>query len=211
MTARVHILDDDADVRDALDSLLRAEAFEVMLHDTHEAFLDAYDEARNCCLLLDVRLGDVDGLDVQAALPGRGIDVPVIVMTGHGDVPMAVRGMKAGAIDFLSKPFPDDALLGAIDRALARDCARLAASAERTALQGRYALLTPREREVAGLVVAGLMNKQIAGRLGLELVTVKIHRGQAMRKMEAQSLADLVRMLERLGVRATGISRYGAD
>ena len=204
----VHVLDDDADVRDALGSFLRAEGFTASLHATPEHFLAGYDSGVASCLLLDIRLERADGLEVQESLQAAGVKVPVIIMTGHGDVPMAVRGMKAGAIDFLSKPFSDAGLLAALTTALGRDEARCRTEADTLDLRQRYDSLTPREREVAGLVAAGLMNKQIGFRLALELSTVKIHRGQAMRKMDAPSLADLVRMLERLGLRASGVGRY---
>jgi len=205
---RVHVLDDDEDIRDSLGSLLRAEGFTVFLHATEDKFIAAHDGRVPSCLLLDIRLGKADGLEVQDGLKHRGIAVPVIIMTGHGDVPMAVRGMKAGAIDFLTKPFSDANLLAAVQIALEKNAARCREAAEMLTLRQLYESLTPREREVAGLVAAGLMNKQIGFRLGLELSTVKIHRGQVMRKLAAPSLADLVRMFERLGLRPPGIGRY---
>jgi FixJ family two-component response regulator len=138
----------------------------------------------------------------------QGIAVPVILITGHGDIPMTVRGMRAGAIDFLPKPFDDEQLIAAVERALAKDAERRADEAGADELKGRFAGLTPRERDVLGLVVTGLMNKQVAARLELSEITVKIHRGNVMRKMAAQSLADLVRMAELLGIRDATIHRY---
>ena len=207
-TGLVHVLDDDADVRESLGSVLRAEGFAVRMHATPQGFLDAYDRASPSCLLLDIRLQQADGLAVQDHLRRRDIPVPVILMTGHGDVPMAVRGMKAGAVDFLAKPFSDVALLAALATALERDAARCADAASILALRQRHDSLTPREKEVAALVAAGLMNKQIGFELALEVSTVKIHRGQVMRKMAAGSLADLVRMVERLALRPSGIGRH---
>jgi len=208
LRGRVHVLDDDEDIRDSLGSLLRAEGFCVVLHATEDEFIAAHDGTVPSCLLLDIRLGKADGLEVQDGLRRRDVAVPVIIMTGHGDVPMAVRGMKAGAIDFLTKPFSDANLLAAVQIGLEKDAARCREAAEMQTLRQLYAALTPREREVAGLVAAGLMNKQIGFRLGLELSTVKIHRGQVMRKLAAASLADLVRMFERLELRPPGIGRY---
>lgn len=201
MRGRVHIVDDDADVRGALDSLLRSENFEIFIHENSFVFLDAYDPLAPACLLLDIRLEKEDGLEVQERLLAEDILLPVVIMTGHGDVPSAVRSMKQGAVDFLSKPFSDDALLEALDKALSADRERLRAQSSRSALDALYATLTPREKDVAALAVSGLMNKQIAAELGIETITVKVHRGKVMRKMEARSLADLVRMLEALGVR----------
>ena len=204
----VHVLDDDADVRDSLGSFLRAEGFGVSLHAAPESFFDAYDSKSPSCLLLDIRLEQADGLAVQETLQRRDILVPIILMTGHGDVPMAVRGMKAGAVDFLAKPFSDVVLLTALATALERDMVRCRDAAEMLALRQRHDSLTPREKEVAALVAAGLMNKQIGFELALEVSTVKIHRGQVMRKMAADSLADLVRMFERLEMRLHGVRRH---
>jgi FixJ family two-component response regulator len=204
----VCIVDDDEGLRGSLGSLFRSTGLAVALYESAGAFLEAGLPDTPSCLLLDVRLRGENGLDVQDLLARRGIDIPVILMTGHGDIPMTVRAMRAGAIDFLPKPFDDDQMLAAVATALATDRERRAAAAGDARLQDCYARLTAREREVMGLVVTGLMNKQVAGRLGLSEITVKIHRGHVMRKMEAQSLADLVRMAEQLGVRDENIHRY---
>lgn len=204
----VYVLDDDAEVRGALSSLLRSAGHAVQTFETTEAFLADASGSRPSCLLLDIRLGEDDGLEFQTRLKEIEVGIPVILMTGHGDIPMTVRGMKAGAVDFLSKPTDDGAILAAVETALAADSLRRAERSQSDGLEQRYASLTNREREVMGLVTAGLMNKQVAGKLGLSEITVKIHRGHVMRKMEAQSLADLVRMAELLGGRATDASRY---
>ena len=204
----VYVLDDDAEVRGGLSSLLRSAGHEVQTFESPEAFLSGISPTRPSCLLLDIRLGDDNGLEFQNRLKDVDIAIPVILMTGHGDIPMTVRGMKAGAIDFLAKPTDDGALLAAVDTALATDAQRRLSRSQSDTLEQLYASLTNREREVMGLVTAGLMNKQVAGKLGLSEITVKIHRGHVMRKMQADSLADLVRMAELLGGRATDASRY---
>jgi len=203
----VCIVDDDADVRDSLHSLLRAAGYDVKAFASPQEFVacDAADAA--ACLVLDVRLGDVNGLDFQQELLENGTLIPVILISGHGDIPMTVRAMRAGAVTFLTKPFDDEAMLTAIDEAMVRDREGRARRQEATTLKGRLESLTRRERDVLGLVTAGLMNKQIAGRLEVSEITVKIHRGNLMRKMKADSLADLVRMAEQLGVREA-VSRY---
>jgi len=169
-------------------------------------FLQSADDAS--CLILDVRLKDADGLDFQQQLLESEATVPIILMTGYGDIPMTVRGMKAGAVNFLSKPCEEADLLAAVEEAVARNEARRRESESQDGVRADFERLSPREREVMGLVTAGLMNKQVAARLGLSEITVKIHRGNAMRKMGAQSLADLVRMAELLGVRETDAARY---
>jgi FixJ family two-component response regulator len=204
----VCVIDDDAEVRGSIGSLLRSSGFDVRLYDGPDAFLDAGSPEVPSCLVLDIRLSGESGLDFQERLAGHGIALPVVLITGHGDIPMTVRGMRAGAIDFLPKPFDDEQLLGAVESALAVDRTRRAAAAGSAELKASFANLTPREQEVMGLVVTGLMNKQVAARLKLSEITVKIHRGNVMRKMAAQSLADLVRMAEQLGVRDETIHRY---
>jgi FixJ family two-component response regulator len=205
---RVCVIDDDAEVRNAIGSLLRSIGFEVALYETPAAFMAAGIPDGASCLVLDVRLSGESGLDFQERLLAHGIRIPVILITGHGDIPMTVRGMRAGAIDFLPKPFGDDELLAAVGAAVEADRLRRAEAAGHAALRDSYEGLTPRERDVMGLVVTGLMNKQVAARLKLSEITVKIHRGNVMRKMNAQSLADLVRMAELLGVRDETIHRY---
>ena len=203
------VIDDDIGVRGSLDSLLRASGYCVQTFDGPEQFLASTDTDSAACLLLDIRLEGANGLDFQQSLADSDTHVPVILITGHGDIPMSVRGMKAGAVSFLSKPFDEDMLLDAVSEAVERDRVRRAAAREGEDVRARYDGLTPREREVMALVTAGLMNKQVAGRLELSEITVKIHRGNMMRKMSAQSLADLVLMAETLGVRDVSVARYG--
>lgn len=204
----VCVIDDDPDVLRATGSLLRSAGHDVRLYDRTADFLAAGVPDVASCLVLDIRLSGENGLDFQEGLVAQGIALPVILITGHGDIPMTVRAMRAGAIDFLPKPFDDDQFLSTIDTAIAADRRRRAAVAEQAAVHRGFASLTPREREVMALVVTGLMNKQVAARLGLSEITVKIHRGNVMRKMGAPSLADLVRMAEQLGVRDDSIHRY---
>ena len=206
--ALVCIIDDDAEVRGSLDSLLRAAGYAVRAFGGPDDYLASAEADGAACLILDVRLQGANGLDFQQALMENEVFVPVVLITGHGDIPMTVRGMKAGAVNFLAKPFEEEALLAAVGEAVARDRQRRSADREGEDVRARHAALTPREREVMGLVTAGLMNKQVAGKLGLSEITVKIHRGNLMRKMQAQSLADLVRMAETLGVRDTSVTRY---
>lgn len=208
MTGSVCVIDDDAEVRGSIGSLMRASGYEVRLYEGTADFLKAGLPPTASCLVLDIRLSGENGLEFQERLAHLGIAVPVILMTGHGDIPMTVRGMRAGAIDFLPKPFDDDQLIAAVETAIAKDRERRAVAADADELRGKFASLTPRERDVLGLVVTGLMNKQVAARLELSEITVKIHRGNVMRKMAAQSLADLVRMAEALGVRDETIHRY---
>lgn len=194
----VYVVDDDADIRDSLSRLLRSIGLDVACFATIAAFTQAARADRCACLLLDVRLQGTSGLDLQDQLNRDGVTIPVIFMTGYGDIPMTVRAMKGGAIDFLAKPFREQDLLDALQHALARDRAGRAQRSARSALHASYASLTPRERQVMGLAVRGLMNKQIAGELGTSEITVKVHRGNAMRKMHARTFADLVRMAEAL-------------
>ncbi|WP_288986194.1 response regulator [uncultured Sphingopyxis sp.] len=207
-TARVHVIDDDAEVRGALGSLLRSAGHDVALHEETDDFLASGQANRADCLVLDIRLRGESGLDFQERLAEQGIRIPVILMTGYGDIPMTVRGMKAGAVDFLPKPFSDDQMLTAVAAAIEASRTQRAKAAKAIAVQEAHDRLTPREREVMALVVTGLMNKQVAARLNLSEITVKIHRGNVMRKMAAQSLADLVRMAEQLGVRDDSIHRF---
>ena len=204
----VCVIDDDTEVRGSIGSLLRSSGFDVRLYDSPGAFLNAGSPEVPSCLVLDIRLSGENGLDFQDRLAEHGIALPVVLITGHGDIPMTVRGMRAGAIDFLPKPFDDEQLLGAVAAAITVDRTRRAAAEGSAELKASFANLTKREQEVMGLVVTGLMNKQVAARLELSEITVKIHRGNVMRKMAAQSLADLVRMAEQLGVRDETIHRY---
>ena len=199
----VHIVDDDALLRGAISSLLRSVGLAVADYASVAQFLAQPRPEVVSCLLLDVRLQGLSGLDFQAELNRDGVHLPVIFMTGHGDIPMSVRAMKAGALDFLAKPFRDQDLLDAVNLALATDRERRAREQAAQGLHDCYASLTPREREIMALAASGLMNKQIAGDLGTSEITVKIHRGNAMRKMQARTFADLVRMAEALGIDTT--------
>lgn len=194
----VCIVDDDPSLRDALRSLLRSVGHAVRDYGSTQAFVAGARPDLPACLVLDVRLPGRSGLEFMTELAGHGIRLPVVFITGHGDIPMSVSAMKAGAIEFLTKPFRDQDLLDAVHRGIEIDRQRRIEAAALAGLQARYSRLTPREREVMGRVTAGLLNKQIAGELHLSEITVKIHRAQAMRKMEAGSLADLVRMADRL-------------
>jgi FixJ family two-component response regulator len=198
----IHIVDDDESQREALLGLLRSVDVKGRAYPTVADFLAAKLPDVPGCLVLDVRLPGIGGLDFQAQLADRGIHLPVILITGHGDIPMSVRGMKAGAVDFLTKPFRDQDMLDAISTAVARDRTRRAAKAASSGLEARFKSLSPREREVMELVTRGKMNKQIAHELGLSVVTIKIHRGAAMRKMRARTLTDLVKMAEALNLAA---------
>lgn len=203
-TAIVHIVEDDESLRASLDSLLRSVGLATRMYGSARAFMDAVRPDAPGCLVLDIRLPGMSGLDFQAQLADSGVHLPVILMTGFGDIPMSVRGMKAGAVDFLTKPFRDQDMLDAVATAIERDQARRAAEDGAADLLGLFQTLSPRERQVMALVTAGKMNKQVAGDLNLSEITVKIHRGHAMRKMGARSLADLVRMAEALRLRSDG-------
>jgi FixJ family two-component response regulator len=196
----VHIIDDDKSQRAALDCLLRSMDLKTRCYPSVAAFLDTRRTDAAGCLVLDVRMPGTNGLDFQAKLAGLGIYLPVVLMSGHGDVPMTVRGMKAGAVDFLTKPFRDQDMLDAVTAALERDKQRRSIGSETAALRAKYTSLSPREQQVMHLVAAGLMNKQVAGELGLSEITVKIHRGAAMHKMGARTLAELVRMVDALAI-----------
>jgi FixJ family two-component response regulator len=200
--ATVFIVDDDASVRKALARLIRSAGMKAQAFPTAEAFLAESHVEPASCLVLDVRLPGLNGLQLQEALNRKGYPLAIIFITGHGDVPMSVRAMKAGAVDFLQKPFKDSDLLDAIRRAIARSREAFAKQAESARLQRRYDTLTPRERQVLSLVASGLLNKQVAAELGAAEKTIKIHRGRVMMKMEAASLADLVRMAGLLGIPA---------
>ena len=198
----VYVVDDDPSIRDALDSLIRSVGFRAQTFASAQDFLKSARPDAPGCLVLDVRLPGLSGLDLQRELARVDIRIPIIFITGHGDIPMSVSAMKAGAVEFLTKPFRDQDLLDAIQAAVERDRASQEGRAELAELRSRYRSLTPREREVMQHVVSGRLNKQIAGELGTSEVTVKLHRGQAMQKMCAASLADLVRMAQKLGAAA---------
>jgi len=196
----IYVVDDDVSLRDALGSLFRSVGMQVEVFASAADFLNSKPAKGPACIVLDIRLPGVSGLDFQGQLAGLGINIPIVFMTGHGDIPMSVRAMKAGAIDFLTKPFRDQDMLDAVFMALERDRKRWDDEQSAAALQALYRTLTSREREVMSLVTKGLMNKQVAGELGLSEITVKIHRGHVMRKMAVRSLADLVRIAERLNL-----------
>ncbi len=197
-TPMVFVVDDDVSVRESLQPLIHLAGWDVETFASAEEFLAHERGVAPSCLILDVSLPDLNGLDLQKRIAADGTGMPIVFITGYGDVPMTVRAMKAGAVDFLTKPFGDDALLSAIETALERSRAALAEEAEIRVLWDRYASLSNREREVMGLVVCGLLNKQVGGQLGISEITVKAHRGRMMRKMKADSLADLVNMAARL-------------
>jgi len=199
----VFVVDDDASVRNGLKSLIRSVGLQVELFGSAQEFLRSKRPDAPSCLILDIRLPGISGLDFQSKRAEANDPIPIIFITGHGDIPMSVRAMKRGAVEFLTKPFRDQDLLDAIHVALERERARRQREDEIATLKGRFEWLTPREREVLPLVVSGLPNKQIAAEIGTSETTVKVHRGQLMRKMGADSLPELVRMAERIGIPTT--------
>jgi|SRR5689334_17224432 FixJ family two-component response regulator len=205
LTSIVFVIDDDALVRDSVTDLLAANGFAAHAFGSAAEFIQAKRPDIPACLILDVELPGLSGLELQAELTKSGTEVPIIFLTGHGDIPKSVRAMKAGAVEFLTKPFRAQELLDAVRQALARDGEVRKRGADTLESRERLASLTPRERQVFALVVAGLLNKQIAGDLGTTEVTIKAHRGRVMSKMRASSLADLVRMAEKLKISSPGV------
>jgi FixJ family two-component response regulator len=209
-TSIVFVVDDDISVRESLELLIQAEGWQAETFASAQAFLVRPRVRVPSCLVLDVSLPGLNGLELQQRIAAERTDMPIIFITGHGDVPMTVQAMKGGAVEFLTKPLANETLVGAIGNALERSRATLAREAEMDVLRDAYATLTLREREVMALVVAGRLNKQIGGELGISEITVKAHRGHLMRKMHAESLADLVRMAARLRLASHSQAREAA-
>jgi FixJ family two-component response regulator len=199
-TPIVFVVDDDVSVRESLELLILSEGWEPKTFDSAQAFLALPHTPAPCCLVLDVSLPDLNGLDLQKRVADARAGMPVVFITGYGDIPMTVQAMKAGAVEFLTKPFQEDALLGAVRQAIERSRAAMQEEADLHDLRGRYAALSRREREVMTLVVAGRLNKQAGYELGISEITVKAHRGRVMEKMKARSFAELVNMSARLGL-----------
>lgn len=196
----VFIVDDDISVRESLETLIRFVGWQAETFASAEEFLARPRSTTPCCLVLDISLPDLNGLELQKLIAPDRVDMPIIFITGHGDIPMTVQAMKAGAVEFLTKPIDDDSLLSAIRHAIERSSAALGDENEMQALRDRYASLTPREGEVMKLIVTGMLNKQIGLKLDISEITVKAHRGKLMQKMKADSLADLVKMAVRLAL-----------
>lgn len=196
----VYIIDDDSSVREGLDSLFRSVGYQVRAFGSAKSFLEAERDTGPGCVVLDVRMPGLSGLDLQEELAKRDDKIPIVFLTGHGDIPMSVRAIKKGAVEFLLKPFHEQSLLDAIGAAIAQDKIRQRSDAELEELKSRFATLSLREQEVIKLVAAGRLNKQIAAQFDIAEITVKVHRAQAMRKMRAETLAALVRMADKLGL-----------
>jgi FixJ family two-component response regulator len=197
-TPTVYVIDDDISIRESIKGLLQSAGLRSQCYETAESYLKTAPSAGPSCLILDVSLPGLSGMEFQQQLRDAGHRIPIIFITGHGDIPMSVKAMKSGAVEFLTKPFSEQALLDAVQQALARDTINRNEAAGLVSLENRFLTLTPREREVMKLVTAGLLNKEIASELGTREITVKVHRSRVMHKMQAGSLADLVRMSERL-------------
>jgi FixJ family two-component response regulator len=200
VSATIYVVDDDEAIRKSLDSLLRSVGFSVQTYASSQDFIAGANPHAPACLILDVRLRGENGLEFQTAMSQNGLRMPVVFVTGHGDIAMTVKAMKAGAVDFLAKPYRDQDVLDAVTHALAKDKQRIAAEQSTLSLRSAYESLTQREREVVGYVLTGLLNKQIAFEMNISEVTVKMHRGQAMKKMSASTVADLVLKLRELGI-----------